>query len=270
VYQFASGPIVTAAMQRGIERANGATVDIADADIDLVAGRLVLTGFAMADPNDLATDLLRADRLEAAISGRDLLRKRVALDQARFTNATTGERRAIPGRRVGRWPDPKPLPDKAAEEKTIEDYMKQAELWKERLSQARQWLERISGPEDAVEDDATQRRETLRERLERQAAELGYARVRADHLITGAPTFMVYNLDAEQVRAAQLDGATLTIRGRNLSTHPHLAEGVPSVLIESSDDRLRGYVSLDHIVTSATSKAISLPRSETGRRLRLA
>lgn len=253
-YQFASGPIVAAAMQRGLERSNGATVNIADAEIDLVEGRLVLLGFAMADPNDLATDLLRADRLEADISGRDLLRKRIALDHARFTNASTGEKRAIPGRRVGRWPQPQPVPDKTPEENTIEDYIAEAQEWKDRLAQIRQWLDRMSGPEEATEDDPDARRETLRERLNRQVAELGYARVRAEHLIDGAPTFMVYHLDAEQVRTAQLPGATLDIRGRNLSTHPHLGQEPPSLLIESSDERLRAFVSLDHAVSDAASK----------------
>ncbi len=256
IYQFASGPIVTAAMQRGLERANGATVDVRDAELDLAVGRLVLHGFAMADPNDLTTDLLRADRMEADISGRDLLRKRIALDQVQFANASTGETRAIPGRRIGRWPEPKPVPDKTPEEKTLEEYIQQAEVWRERLAQVRQWVERMSGPEEAVEDDPAKRRETLRERLERQVAERGYANVRATHLVKGAPTFMVYRLDAEQVRAAQLNGATVDIRGRNLSTHPHLADEPPSVLIESSDDRLRAFVSLDHAVSADTTSTL--------------
>jgi len=256
LYQFASGPIVAAAMQRGMERANGATVDIREVELDIAAGRLTLLGFAMADPNDLPTDLLRADRLEADVDLRDLLRKRLALDQARLTNASTGETRVVPGRRVGRWPEPK-LPDRTPEEGTIEQYIEQAKVWKDRLSQLRQWMETLSGPEEAAEDDPTERRETLRERLERQIAERGYANVRAEHLITGAPTFMVYHLDAEQVRSVHLGGMTLDIRGRNLSTHPHLAEGAPSVLIESDDDRLRAFVSLDHIVTADVDSTMS-------------
>lgn len=257
VYQFASGPVVTAAMQRGLERANGATVDVREAELNLAAGRLVLHGFAMADPNDLSTDLLRADRMEADISGRDLLRKRIALDQVQFANASTGETRDFPGRRVGRWPEPKPVPDKDPKEKTIEEYIEQAQVWKDRLAQVRQWLEAMSGPDDVLEEDPQERRESLRERLERQVAERGYANVRATHLIEGAPTFMVYRLDAEGVRTAQLEGATIDIRGRNLSTHPHLAAEAPSILIESSDDRLRAFVSLDHVISSASTSTLS-------------
>ncbi|TVQ52929.1 MAG: hypothetical protein EA377_09135 [Phycisphaerales bacterium] len=256
--QFFSEPLVTRALTAGLERANGATVDIGSAELSFRDSRLTISGFAMADANDLSRDLLRAERIEAAISGRDLLRKRLALDDVTLIEAGTGETRRVPGRIVGRPPRPAPEdPDlRKPEEKTIQDYLEEAEQWKERLAQVRRWIERISGPEEAVEDDPRKKRETLRDRLDRQIRELGYAWVRANHLIDDTPTFIVYRLDAENMRSAQLEDETVTLRGRNLSTHPHLSDEPASVRIESSRDRFFALLSLDHLVNQAESSVI--------------
>jgi uncharacterized protein (TIGR03546 family) len=233
VHNFAAGPIVSAALQRGLERANGATVDVGHADLDLKNQRLSITDLAMADPNDLATDLFRAARLDAQISGANLLRKRLELDHVVVSDATTGQRRVAPGHRVG--PPPKPIePEKPPGTKGLEDYLRDAQIWKERLTQARRWLEKMSGPTT----DPEERPETVRERLEREARELGYARVRATHLIEGSPTFALRELVAEKVRTAQFPNETLDIVARNLSTHPSLMDGAPQITIRSSGDTL--------------------------------
>src|SRR5690606_22627227 len=105
---FFSGPILTAYLRSGLERANGATVDIDNAEVDLKAGRMVVTNLAMADPNALETDLFRAALIEADISAADLLRKRVRFDRIVITDAVSGERRVVRGRLVGRTPEPLP------------------------------------------------------------------------------------------------------------------------------------------------------------------
>jgi uncharacterized protein (TIGR03546 family) len=229
VHNFAAGPIVSAALQRGLERANGATVDVGSADLDLKNARLSITDLAMADPNDLAIDLFRAARLDAQISGANLLRKRLELNHVIVSDATTGERRRAPGHRVG--PPPRPIDsERPPGTKGLEDYLRDARIWKERLTQARRWLEKISGPET----DPEERPETVRERLEREARELGYTQVRATHLIEGRPTFALRELTAEKVRTAQFPNETLDIVARNLSTHPSLMGEAPQITIRSS------------------------------------
>lgn len=221
--QFLSGPILTAALVRGLEQANGATVDLADARADLRAGTLSLTGLAMADPNELSTDLFRAATLTADISGADLLRGRVGLDNLVLADATSGAPRRTPGRIVGRPPTPTPAPPAQGAEKSVEDYLAQARLWKERLAQARRWLDAISGGgADATPQTPGQTTETLRERLEREVREKGYANVKADHLIEGAPTFLIRDLLAQGITASQLPGEVLDLHAVNLSSHPHL------------------------------------------------
>ncbi len=239
---FASEPIVTMALREGLERANGATVDLESADLNLKENRLTMAGLAMADPNALDTDLFRAARLEANISGMNLLRKRLQLDRVQVTEASTGEKRRAPGELVGKQPGPVSEPPPIPDARTIEDYIRSAKKWKERLAQVRRWLEKISGPEADRKGEPGEREETLEERLAREIREKGYARVRASHLIEGAPTFTISELIAEKVRVAQLPDETLDITAYNLSTHPGLLGKAPEVSIKSSKETLGFHV----------------------------
>ncbi len=249
---FAAGPIVSAALQRGLERANGATVDLENADLDLKSQRLTLTGLAMADPNALNTDLLRAAKIEAQISGANLLRKRLQLDRVIVSGATSGEKRVAPGHLIG--PPPEPIPSETPPStKTLDDYLQKAKVWKERLAQARRWLEKLSGPAKP----SAEKEETLRERLERQALELGYGRVRATHLIEGSPTFTVLELVADKVRTTELPDETLSITARNLSTQPALLGKPPELIIESSGQTLRFGTQLERFASTPSANVLN-------------
>jgi uncharacterized protein (TIGR03546 family) len=242
VYAFAGRPIVTMAIQTGLERVNGATVDLRQAEIHLKEGRLTILDLAMADPNALDTDLLRAAKIEAAINSADLLRKRLQLDRVLISDAIHGEKRAIAGRatakpredrsgsstRVPEWPDAK----------TLEDYFRNAGEWKDRLAQVRRWIENMSGADAAGNSTPDAGAETWRERLEREAREKGYARVRAEHLIEQSPTLTIGELIAEKMRVPHLPGETIDLRMENISTHPRLLQKTPRVIVRSSADTL--------------------------------
>jgi len=250
---FAAGPIVSAALQRGLERANGATVDLENAELDLKSQRLTITGLAMADPNALETDIFRATKIEGQISGANLLRKRLQLDRVIVTGASSGDPRPHPGLRVG--PPLQPIdPEPVGDAKTLEDYFREAKIWKERLTQARRWLEKLSGPAETE----TETTETLRERLERQARELGYSRVRALHLIEGSPTFTMLELTADEVRTARLTNETLSITASNLSTHPALLGKTPSLRIASSGQTMKFETQLGSFAAAPTTNTLSL------------
>jgi uncharacterized protein (TIGR03546 family) len=140
VRQFAAEPILTAVLKSGLERANGATVDLEGVELDFQASRVRVKGLAMADPNALDTDLFRAEAIEADLSARNLLRKRMQLDRVEISGARSGEKRSTPGHLVGPPPEPTPAPEPTGDAKTIDDYLKEARVWKERLAQARRWL----------------------------------------------------------------------------------------------------------------------------------
>jgi uncharacterized protein (TIGR03546 family) len=241
VQAFARGPIVAASLQSGLEWVNGATVDLESADLNLKEGRLTIKRLAMADPNRLETDLLRADSLEADISAASLLRKRLQLDRVVVHNATHGETRRAPGHLIHRPPREKPEAPPAGT-RTLDDYLRDAQIWKDRLTQARRWLEKIAGPEAEPapgSPEAIARAEDLKQRLERQARELGYRRVRADHLIQKSPTLTVTALEVDSMRVPQLEGETLRIVGQHLSTHPGLLGQAPHLEVTSSKDSIR-------------------------------
>lgn len=238
---FLREPIVTSALRRGLERVNGATVDLRSASLSLREGRMTVEGLAMADPNALETDIFRAAKIELAVSTSDLLRKRIAIDRVVVSEATSGERRAVRGVRVGPPPPPAEPPPAHEGEKTLDDYLADAQRWKSRLGQARRWVEAVSGGEDAAGEPT---RETLRERLAREAAAKGYARVVASHLIEGAPTLLVRELIAEGVRVSQLEGEALDVRAENLSTNPRLVDGPPRVEVASRSGKIEALVAL--------------------------
>src|SRR5690606_31874518 len=112
----------------GLERANGATVDLERAELELGNGKLVVSGLAMADPEELETDLFRATTLEADISQADLLRKRMHIERLTISGASTGEKRPLPGELTR--PRPKLTTPPIVEEgdrKTLDDYLREAE-----------------------------------------------------------------------------------------------------------------------------------------------
>jgi hypothetical protein len=235
--QFFASAIITAQLRSGFEQANGATVDLDNAQLELKAGRMTLTGIAAADPNALATDLFRALRIEADVSGVNLLRKRLQLDRVVVAGATSGETRRVPGRRLR----PATAPEKtvaSADTKGLGDYLQNAQVWRERLAQAKQWLDKVSGPAAPARGTTPSAGESLSARLQRLAAEQGYASVQATHLIEGAPTFLITELLAADIRVAQLPGETLAVSARNLSTQPSLAGGAPEIEVTSASDRV--------------------------------
>ncbi len=255
-YQFFSGTIVTTALRSGLEEAVGATVDLERAEIDLAAGRMTLNGIAAADPNALDTDIFRAEKIEADISVANLLRKRLQLDRVVVTGATSGEQRKVPGKRTVAPPKTSaPIPVPIPDTKSIEDYFENAKIWRDRLALAKKWMDKISGPpsEDSVESG----QETLEERLQRIAEAQGYASLNASHLIEGAPTFLISELQANKVTVNQLPGEVLNIVANNLSTQPGLASGSPKISITSASDKVAFEADFGGISASGGDNALS-------------
>jgi uncharacterized protein (TIGR03546 family) len=231
VQRYASEPVVTWAVQRGLERANGATVDLQSARLDLGGGRFEAVGLAMADPNALETDLLRIGRLDADVALADLLRRRLRMNRVVLIDASTGAERDRPGRLVGPPPRPTEEDDWRWGDMTLEDVLETAEIWKQRLAHLREWLERL----DRIRPD--ERGETLRERLEREIRQKGYRHVSAAHLIQHTPWVTLSEVVAARVDAIQLDGELLEIHAHHLSTQPRLLDDAPRLQIRSESGR---------------------------------
>lgn len=241
-----AGPLARRGLETGLERANGATVDVGDVRLDLRQGFFGVEGLALADPNALERDLLRANELAADVDQVDFLRRQVHLAKLVVRDAASGVARETPGERVDGVAETAGEVAERAREKapdledlTLEDVIEEVELWRGRLSQARRWLERLAPePEEAVDD------ETFSERLARRAREAGWLRVPADHLIDGAPTFRLSALEVDGLVIDALPGRLFDVRGSELSTQPWLVDAPPTLALASRDGSIRFEVDL--------------------------
>lgn len=231
-----SDPFITAAIKGGLETANGATVDLKNAHLDIDEGRIEIDGLALADPENLDTNLFASDRIVADISSADILKKRFSVDSLVFENASSGLSRPTRGSHVGKRSDTKKeSPIQLPDYKDLGSVLEDAPEWKERLAQVKKWLEALGG-----EGESTSLKESLASRI----ASLGYANVSNKDLIEGSPTVLIRNLVATQVKTQYFDNATLDIEADFLSSHPSLVESDPKIKITSSDDSLNATLAL--------------------------
>jgi len=210
-----SEELVRTTMQRTLVFANGATVDIESVKLDFTQGTMSVRGLAIADAADLERDLFKAGVLEAQVSTRDLLRKRMTVDLIQVSDAFSGTMRETPGVLIGRERKPEP---EDTEGKTLEEYFRDAEKWYERLRQVERWLERLAKKDD--ETEKTDKDKTLKERLEEQILAMGYNKVRAEHLVEGSPTLLVRRVVVEGLIVEGFPGDPFDILALNISTDP--------------------------------------------------
>ena len=242
-----ASPFLANALRGGLERANGATVDLAGFDLDLGDARLRIDHLALANRNALDTDIFRGLTFEADLSTEDFLKKRLKVDRLVVREAKSGEKRAQPGERIG--PDPEPLeePVTPGEELSLEDVLADAERWRERLSTTRRWLERLlpEASENSGGEGAAPAEESLRERLERQAREQGYGQLVAAHLIEEAPRLLISELVIEGLTLASVEGEVFDLHANNLSTDPHLLSEDLALSLRSRSGRIQIQLGLD-------------------------
>ncbi|MBK8979950.1 MAG: hypothetical protein IPM29_28970 [Planctomycetes bacterium] len=215
--------------QSGLEQWNGATVDLAVAKLHLTDGRLELGGLAMADAENLLVDAFRARNLTVDLSTSELLAGHVVIDSLVSTEASSGEPRPTPGRRTGEpgpgepgsgqpggptagGPTPPP-----GDGRTIDDYIKDAETWKERLRTAAEWIERLTGGDEAATGESPEERDA---RIAREREVLGLVNLVASQLFDERPAVVVRQLAFDGLLAAALGDDRVDVRGTNLSSHP--------------------------------------------------
>lgn len=238
---FFTGPAFRNAAQSGLESWNGATVDLAEAALDLAGGSATIGGLAMADREELTRNVLEARTVTFDLGTNDLLRKRLVIERVVSSEAVSGAGRQEPGRIVV---DPDaPAEEPPAEEggKTIEDYVADAKKWKERLEQVSDWLQKVAGGDEPEAETEEQRDE----RVAREADVHGWTEVIASHLINETPTLLIRELAFEGLRVVDMGDDLLDIRATNLSTHPGLVEQPLALTIESRSGKFSFSMGLD-------------------------
>ena len=256
---FFAGPIVTYALKTGLQQANGATVDLGSADVDLAHGKMTIHDLAMADPNKLTTNLFQAKTVSIGIDTTDLLTKRITLDSVVAVDAKQGAARKVPGKLIGKAPAPSPQTAKPiGQQKSVDDYLKDAKAWKDRLAQIKRWLDKLQSAKSAVPSSgkANPGGPSYTDILAQRAAQLGYVNVRASDLITQTPTFTVLKLVADGIQTTALPGETVDLHGSNLSTQPALLDKPAELSLKSSKGTLDAQISLAGMTKTSATKAM--------------
>ena len=239
---FLSSTFVAGAVQKGLERANGATVDLEGFQLSPRAGRLAIDRLAMADRLELSTDLFRGLAFDADLSLSELLRGRVVVDRLAIREARSGASRETPGEKVGPDPPSEEEDDQDGrwtpdfEELDLEEVLAEVEQWKETLGKVQRLLGRLAG--DAEEPPGDPADATWRERLEQRARDLGYAEVVATHLLEREPRVLVRELVIEDFRFARIGEHSFDLRVANLSSAPSRLDQGVQLSLSSRDDAL--------------------------------
>src|SRR5690606_20289715 len=152
-----------------------------------------------ADAAQLDRDVFAAGALVATIDTGELLRRRFVIDELRATGASSGAPRRSPGILLPGAPAPEP-PAPEPGTKTIEDYLADFELYRQRFEQLRDWLDEYGG-EPSSTPPAERPPEVVAAEREQQRQEVGMARVVATHLLEGAPRVLIRKIDIEGIAA---------------------------------------------------------------------
>ncbi len=185
------------------------------------------------------------------------------------TAASNGLTRSIPGKLIGPKPEQQAIPEKSSDGeqqvKGLDDYLKDAKVWKQRLSQAKRWMDKLSGV--ATQENKEKAKEVMTTEkssekefdawLTQQIKTLGYNNIKATHLIQGAPTLQIEKLIADKVTTTVLD-ETLNIHGFNLSTEPHLVSSSPHITVKSSKNTLDLDLTMAGVSKNGGDNAIKL------------
>ncbi|MGC9451057.1 MAG: hypothetical protein ACP5I4_06370 [Oceanipulchritudo sp.] len=239
--QLLDETILTSYARDGLEKANGATVDIRGISIEPAANRVTITGLAMADPEALDTNRFSSSEIIADLSGMSLLAKKVVVDSVRVMEPAAGTERKITGRRIARLPEPEEKPEEEGVV-NIDDYLGKATVWRERLRAIKRVYDRIAplvGEKESGDGEAA----GWRERLAQRAKEEGYAAVQCESLVREAPRIWIRDLKTDNLTVAGSED-TYVIEGSNLSSQPALLEERGRLSIASADGRITAALGL--------------------------
>lgn len=244
-YKFLDESIVTSLVREQLEQVNGATVEIGAVRIVAGAQQIEIAGLAMANPEALGENRFAATRVVAALSGLDLLAKKVVIERLEIEGAVTSQPRTVPGRRIG------PAPEKAKKAETGEGWdslaglLDNGEVWMGRLQTVQRAYERFAPgagegageavATDAETDAAAERPMSLRERLAARVEAEGYRNIAASGLVRQSPRLTIKAVEAMGIEVGGED-TLYDLVGTNLATEPWLVEGTRGALRVARSD----------------------------------
>lgn len=251
--------ILTAQAQAGLERVNGASVDLGQAALKGQDQQILLQNLAAADPEKLSRNLIEADSITVVLGGTELLRRKVVIESVAVSGALHGGKRPLPGRLLASSSVYRPEEEEDEEDDDnfgLGKWLKDADAWEKRLATLRRYYEKLS-PQDAEATDGQDTEEaqktdpaelpptgpSLRERLRQEALASGFEALRSDRLIRRAPRILIREIRIEDLRLDSDDGSdvgdrSLNIIVKDLASPPALHNQPLSLQANSADGEL--------------------------------
>jgi len=218
--------LVDALVERGLEAGlahlNGAEVNIGSAQVSLFAGRLVLEDVQVTDPARPERNRVQAARLEADLSVRALLTRRLVVDSVVCETMRLDEPRDRPG--TVYVPAQEAAPDDEAAGGILpgvdlgelggkaRDYLRAARRVQRLVNDLEEFLGK-GGPAPPPGADEQERR--------REAAARGYLARSARDVVARQPTWVVREAHVRDLKVVE-GVPTLAVEGRHLSSNPDL------------------------------------------------
>jgi len=212
---------VKAGLEMGLASATGAEVNVDNADLSILGGKLALKGIQVTDAEKPTHNLVQAETVGANLSVSALLAKRYVVDLLEASNVTMDAERAQPG---------KVHEKKKAEKETEEEpedsvgkYLEKAKELKKHLKKVREWLdkqrskEKGEGEEKKTDEDKKQQKEDLK----KLADTVGYLRLSAKNVLATRPTWVVRKVKVDGIVVAKGFEAH-NFEAAELSSHPEL------------------------------------------------
>ena len=201
-------------IQAAVSTVSGAEVNIENAELSLLNGRLVIEGLQVTDAARPTHNQVQADRIVADISISDIFCKRFVIDQIECDTMQMDVPRKTPGE-VYTKPDTKEEPVKIKIGKSggdIQEYYNQVKRLNDRFAKLKDYLK--SG-------DPAAKKEPDKADLEQMAQNRGYLRLSAKDYLAEYPVWVI--------RQATVRGLTvheelppMTVEAQDLSSHPSL------------------------------------------------
>ena len=203
---------------RGIRAAlstvSGAEVNIENAELSLLNGRLVIEGLQVTDAARPEYNQVQADRIVSDISISDMLRKRFVIDQIECDTMQMDVPRRTPGA-VYRKPEKKKEPVEIKIGKSgadIQEYYNQVKKLNERFGKLKEYLK--SG-------DPGAKTKPSEADLEQMAKNRGYLRLSAKDYLTKHPVWVIRRATVRGLSVHE-ELPSMTVEAQDLSSHPSL------------------------------------------------
>ncbi len=213
-------------LQSAISSTTGAEVNIGNAHLSLLGGKLELENLQVTDPDKPTHNLIQLETLDLDTSIQDLLRKSYVIELMAGSTLKRDVLRDKPGKVYAKAEEEKDEEAEAEKDgKALGDYLAKARKWEGYGSKAREYLQKRKENAEAIANG--EKPVASKETAVADAKALGYLKAAAD-LVADRPTWTIRRLEIRNVQLGENHPPYL-FSGTQLSSHPEL-NGKPTIL----------------------------------------